>query len=234
VTEFKSFNLFLNRMAKKKTTQGIGYINNRTEFDSLVTKVASIITEEFNGTSHNATAINNVKRSIDNLVGRTRQSFTKTDVYQVSYLMFYPILKELARTENRTFKETQINTLVAKLMTEGEYGNPSVVRRQTTDAKILTLRAELFPSLVGGIVAFANYVYYSLTGAQQRDLISVAQRILVRGSRSTTTTRVSNRTRRTTTPRSTTPRATTPAAAPSHSDRNFKASYGVSGCGFNK
>jgi hypothetical protein len=215
VTEFKSFNLFLNRMAKKKTTQGIGYINNRTEFDSLVTKVASIIIEEFNGTSHNATAINNVKRSIDNLVGRTRQSFTKTDVYQVSYLMFYPILKELARTENRTFKETQINTLVAKLMTEGEYGNPSVVRRQTTDAKILTLRAELFPSLIGGIVAFANYVYYSLTGAQQRDLISVAQRIAVRGSRSTTTTRVSNRTRRTTTPRSTTPRATTPAAAPS-------------------
>jgi hypothetical protein len=84
------------------------------------------------------------------------------------------------------------------------------------DAKILTeLRAELFPSLVGGIVAFANYVYYSLTGAQQRDLNSVAQRIAVRGSRSTTTTRVSNRTRRTTTPRSTTPRATTPAAAPS-------------------
>jgi hypothetical protein len=39
--------------------------------------------------------------------------------------------------------------------------------------------------------------------------------MLVRGSRSTTTTRVSNRTRRTTTPRSTTPRATTPAAAPS-------------------
>lgn len=201
-------------MAKKKTTQGIGYINNRTEFDSLVTKVASIIAEEFNGTSHNATAINNVKRSIDNLVGRTRQSFTKTDIYQVSYLMFYPILKELARTENRTFKETQINTLVAKLMTEGEYGNPSVVRRQTTDAKILTLRARLFPSLVGGIVAFANYVYYSLTGAQQRDLNSVAQRMLVRGSRSTTTTRVSNRTRRTTPPRSTTPRATTPAAAP--------------------
>jgi hypothetical protein len=126
--------------------------------------------------------------------------------------MFYPILKELARTENRTFKETQINTLVAKLMTEGEYGNPSVVRRQTTDAKILTLRAELFPSLVGGIVAFANYVYYSLTGAQQRDLNSVAQRMLVRGSRSTTTTRVSNRTRRSTPPRSTTPRATTPAA----------------------
>jgi hypothetical protein len=77
VTEFKSFNLFLNRMAKKKTTQGIGYINNRTEFDNLVTKVASIITEEFNRTSDNATAINNVKRSIDNLVGRTRAKFHK-------------------------------------------------------------------------------------------------------------------------------------------------------------
>ena len=220
MTEFKSFNLFLNRMAKKKTTQGIGYINSRTEFDNLVTKVASIITEEFNRTSDNATAINNVKRSIDNLVGRTRQSFTKTDVYQVSYLMFYSILKDTAEAQSRTFKETQVNTLVAKLMTEGEYGNPSVVRRQTTSAKLTELKSRLFPSLVGGIFAFANYVYYSLSGAQQRDLNSAAQRMAVRGSRSTTTTRVSNRTRRTTTPRSTTPRsttprATTPAAAPS-------------------
>jgi hypothetical protein len=215
VTEFKSFNLFLNRMAKKKTTQGIGYINNNTEFDNLVTKVASIITEEFNRTSDNATAINNVKRSIDNLVGRTRQSFTKTDVYQVSYLMFYSILNDTAEAQNRTFKETQVNTLVAKLMTEGEYGNPSVVRRQTTDAKLTELKRRLFPSLVGGIFGFANYVYYSLSGAQQRDLNSVARRMAVRGSRSTSTTRVSNRTRRTTTPRSTTPRATTPAAAPS-------------------
>jgi hypothetical protein len=105
VTEFKSFNLFLNRMAKKKTTQGIGYINNTTEFDNLVTKVAIIITEEFNRTSDNATAINNVKRSIDNLVGSTRESFTKTDVYQVSYLMFYSILKDTAEAQNRTFKE---------------------------------------------------------------------------------------------------------------------------------
>jgi hypothetical protein len=66
VTEFKSFNLFLNRMAKKKTTQGIGYINNRTEFDNLVTFCYKYnCTEEFNRTSDNATAINNVKRSID-------------------------------------------------------------------------------------------------------------------------------------------------------------------------
>jgi hypothetical protein len=61
-------------------------------------------------------------------------------VYQVSYLIFYPILKGLAGNENRTFKETQVNTLVAKLMTEGEYGNPSVVRRQTTSAKLTELR----------------------------------------------------------------------------------------------
>jgi hypothetical protein len=203
-------------MAKKKTTQGIGYINNTTEFDNLVTKVAIIITEEFNRTSDNATAINNVKRSIDNLVGRTRESFTKTDVYQVSYLMFYSILKDTAEAQNRTFKETQVNTLVAKLMTEGEYGNPSVVRRQTTDAKLTELRNRLFPWFVGGILGFANYVYNSLRRRDyQTDLNSVAQRIAVRGSRSTTTTRVSNRTRRTTTPRSTTPRATTPAAAPS-------------------
>jgi hypothetical protein len=75
VTEFKSFNLFLNRMAKKKTTQGIGYINNRSEFDNLVLSVTNVIVQEFNGTSHNATAINNVKRIIDNLVGRTRQNY---------------------------------------------------------------------------------------------------------------------------------------------------------------
>jgi hypothetical protein len=46
VTEFKSFNLFLNRMAKKKTTQGIGYINNRSEFDNLVLSVANIIVQK--------------------------------------------------------------------------------------------------------------------------------------------------------------------------------------------
>jgi hypothetical protein len=61
-------------------------------------------------------------------------------------------------------------------MTEGEYGNPSVVRRQTTDAKLTELKRRLFPSLVGGIFGFANYVYYSLSGAQQRDLNSVARK----------------------------------------------------------
>jgi hypothetical protein len=80
------------------------------------------------------------KEALMNLVGRTRQSFTKTDVYQVSYLMFYSILNDTAEAQNRTFKETQVNTLVAKLMTEGEYGNPSVVRRQTTDAKLTELK----------------------------------------------------------------------------------------------
>ena len=182
MTEFKSFNLFLNRMAKKKTTQGIGYINNRTEFDNLVLSVTNIIVQEFNRTSDNATAINNVKRRIDELVGRTRQSFTKTDVYQVSYLMFYSILNDTAEAQNRTFKETQVNTLVAKLMTEGEYGNPSVVRRQTTDAKLIELRNRLFPWFVGGILGFANYVYNSLRRRDyQTDLNSVARRMAVRG-----------------------------------------------------
>jgi hypothetical protein len=150
VTEFKSFNLFLNRMAKKKTTQGIGYINNTTEYRSLVSTVADILAESFRNPD-NAQAINKVKQRIDNLVGRGRQNFTKTDVYQVSYLMLYSILNDTAEAQNRTFKETQVNTLVAKLMTEGEYGNPSVVRRQTTDAKLTELKRRLFPSLVGGI-----------------------------------------------------------------------------------
>jgi hypothetical protein len=210
VTEFKSFNLFLNRMAKKKTTQGIGYINNTTEYRSLVSTVADILAESFRNPD-NAQAINKVKQRIDNLVGRGRQNFTKTDVYQVSYLVLYPIVKAVQERNNRSFKNTQVNTLVAKLMTEGEYGNPSVVRRQTTDAKFLELKRRLFPQVSN----LFDHTLDMLSGEQRNGLIDVARRILVRGSRSTTTTRVSNRTRRTTTPRSTTPRATTPAAAPS-------------------
>jgi hypothetical protein len=210
VTEFKSFNLFLNRMAKKKTTQGIGYINNTTEYRSLVSTVADILAESFRNPD-NAQAINKVKQRIDNLVGRGRQNFTKTDVYQVSYLMLYPIVKAVQERNNRSFKNTQVNTLVAKLMTEGEYGNPSVVRRQTTDAKFLELKRRLFPQVSN----LFDHTLDMLSGEQRNGLIDVARRMLVRGSRSTTTTRVSNRTRRTTTPRSTTPRATTPAAAPS-------------------
>jgi hypothetical protein len=210
VTEFKSFNLFLNRMAKKKTTQGIGYINNTTEYRSLVSTVADILAESFRNPD-NAQAINKVKQRIDNLVGRGRQNFTKTDVYQVSYLVLYPIVKAVQERNNRSFKNTQVNTLVAKLMTEGEYGNPSVVRRQTTDAKFLELKRRLFPQVSN----LFDHTLDMLSGEQRNGLIDVARRILVRGSRSTTTTRVSNRTRRTTTPRSTTPRATTPAPAPS-------------------
>jgi hypothetical protein len=210
VTEFKSFNLFLNRMAKKTTTQGIGFINNQIEFRSLVSTVADILAESFRNPD-NAQAINKVKQRIDNLVGRGRQNFTKTDVYQVSYLMLYPIVKAVQERNNRSFKNTQVNTLVAKLMTEGEYGNPSVVRRQTTDAKFLELKRRLFPQVSN----LFDHTLDMLSGEQRNGLIDVARKMLMRGSRSTTTTRVSNRTRRTTTPRSTTPRATTPAAAPS-------------------
>ena len=210
MTEFKSFNLFLNRMAKKTTTQGIGFINNQIEFRSLVSTVADILAESFRNPD-NAQAINKVKQRIDNLVGRGRQNFTKTDVYQVSYLMLYPIVKAVQERNNRSFKNTQVNTLVAKLMTEGEYGNPSVVRRQTTDAKFLELKRRLFPQVSN----LFDHTLDMLSGEQRNGLIDVARKMLMRGSRSTTTTRVSNRTRRTTTPRSTTPRATTPAAAPS-------------------
>jgi hypothetical protein len=211
VTEFKSFNLFLNRMAKKKTTQGIGYINNTTEYRSLVVTVADIIRKEFERNSDSAAAINSIKNKIDNLVGRTRESFTKTDVYQVSYLMLYPIVKAVQERNNRSFKNTQVNTLVAKLMTEGEYGNPGVVRRQTTDAKFLEIKRRLFPQVSN----LFDHTLDMLSGEQRNGLIDVARRMLVRGSRSTRTARVSNRSFRATTPRSTTPRATTPTAAPS-------------------
>ena len=67
-------------MAKKKTTQGIGFINNQIEFRNLVSTVADILAESFRNPD-NAQAINKVKQRIDNLVGRGRQNFTKTDVY---------------------------------------------------------------------------------------------------------------------------------------------------------
>ena len=199
-------------MAKKSTAQGIGYINNATEFRSLVVTVADIIRKEFERNSDNAVAINNIKNKIDNLVGRGRQNFTKTDVYQVSFLMFHPIVKAVQERNNRTFKDTQVNTLVAKLMTEGEYGNPSVVRRQTTSAKLNELKERLFT----GVRNFYDHTLDMLSGAQRSGLIDVSGRMLVRGTRSTRTARVSNRSFRATTPRSTTPRTTTPAApAPS-------------------
>ena len=193
-------------MAKKTAPKGIGTINSPTDFIDLVKKVAIIIREAFEFAPNTQSAINRVKTEIDNLVGRGRANFTKTDVYQVSFLMFFPIVRRIQNENNVTFKETQVNTLVAKLMTEGSYGNPSVVRRQTTNAKLLELQNRLFP----GIDLTENTVGY-LSGAQLVALKGIAQTILVRGTRSTSTQRVSNRTRRTTTP-TTTPRTTTPAA----------------------
>lgn len=202
-------------MAKKTAPQGIGTINSVIEYRDLVNKVAIIIREAFEFAPNTPSAINRVKTEIDSLVGRGRSNFTKTDVYQVSFLMFFSIVRRIQNANNVTFKETQVNTLVAKLMTEGQYGNPSVVRRQTTSAKLLELRDRLFPGedLIGITVSL-------LTGAQRTALTSIARTILVRGTRSTSTQRVSNRTRRTTaptttttpttTPRTTTPRTTTP------------------------
>lgn len=197
-------------MAKKTAPQGIGTINSPTEFIDLVKKIAIIIKEAFEFAPNTQSAINRVKTEIDNLVGRGRNNFTKTDVYQVSFLIFFPIVKRIQNENNRTFKETQINTLVAKLMTEGQYGNPSVVRRQTTNAKLLELQSRLFP----GVDLTENTLGF-LSSSQVSALRSIAETILVRGTRSTSTQRVSNRTRRTTTPtttRTTTPRTTTPAA----------------------
>lgn len=201
-------------MAKKTAPQGIGTINSVIEYRDLVQKIAIIIREAFELAPNTPSAINRVKTEIDSLVGRGRGNFTKTDIYQVSFSMFFSIVRRIQNENNVTFKETQVNTLVAKLMTEGQYGNPSVVRRQTTSAKLLELRDRLFPGedLLGMTVSL-------LSGAQFTALTSIARTILVRGTRSTSTQRVSNRTRRTTTPttttptttpRTTTPRTTTP------------------------
>jgi len=192
-------------MAKKTAPKGIGYINDQAEFRTLVRQVADIINSAFARSGDNAVAINTVKSEIDSFVGRGRQRFTKTDVYQVAYLMFHPIVKALQERNNVTFKDTQVNTLVAKLMTEGQYGNPSVVRRQTTTDKISELKRRLFESSTNIYSATSFF----LTETSRTFLINVAERMLVRGTRSTTTTRVSNRTRRTTSP---TTRTTTPAA----------------------
>jgi hypothetical protein len=191
-------------MVKKTAPKGIGTINSPLEFVDLVQQVATIIREAFEFAPNTPSAINRVKTEIDNLVGRSRSSFTKTDVYQVSFLMFFPIVKRIQNINNVTFKETQVNTLVAKLMTEGRYGNPSVVRRQTTSAKLLELQNRLYP----GVDLTESTVNF-LSGAQFTALKGIAQTILVRGTQSTSTQRVSNRTRRTTTPTTTTPRTTT-------------------------
>jgi len=128
VTEFKTFDLFLKGMAKKSTkSQGIGYISNRDALAELTRQLIAFLNSSASVEwSLGEEFINKVKSYVDAYVGRSRANFTKTDVYQVLYLLLYSPIVRVTGEQNRTFKETMVNTVVAKLVTEGQYGNPSV------------------------------------------------------------------------------------------------------------
>jgi hypothetical protein len=205
------------KITSKKTTtsQGIGRIEDATSLIDLVKELGKIVSDGFVQSSDRTPQINYIKRQIDQLVGRSRSNFTKTDVYQALFLMVLGSYQE----NQGEIPFTKVNTIVAKLSTEGQYGNTGVVRRQTTIEKF----NELFNRILFSgttderrIRTFANTLYSnSLTSTRKDALWSIVGPTSVgaRGRTGTRTERVSNRTRRTTTPArsttSTTRRATT-------------------------
>jgi hypothetical protein len=203
------------KVTSKKTTtsQGIGRIEDAPSLIDLVKELGKIISDGFVQSSDRTPQINYIKRQIDQLVGRSRSNFTKTDVYQALFLMVLGSYQE----NQGEIPFTKVNTIVAKLSTEGQYGNTGVVRRQTTIEKF----SELFNRILswgtrdeGRIRTFANTLYStSLTSTRKDALWSIVGPTSVgaRGRTGTRTERVSNRTRRDTTGRSQARRITTPA-----------------------
>lgn len=199
-------------MAKKSKSQGIGYIPNADALGELTRQLISFLNASANtDNSLGEEFINKLKSYVDAYVGRSRTNFTKTDVYQVLYLLLYSPIVRVTGEQNRVFKETMVNTVVAKLVTEGQYGNPSVVRRQTTEDKIREMLMRTIgyqPSMLQNSNRLISRFGLNSSQDEFPILMRVARKFLQRGTRSTTTTRRSNRTRRTTTPRATT---TTPS-----------------------
>jgi hypothetical protein len=179
----------------------------------LVKELGKIVSDGFVQSSDRTPQINYIKRQIDQLVGRSRSNFTKTDVYQALFLMVLGSYQE----NQGEIPFTKVNTIVAKLSTEGQYGNTGVVRRQTTIEKF----NELFNRILSSgttderrIRTFANTLYSTaLTSTRKDALWSIVGPTSVgaRGRTGTRTERVSNRTRRDTTGRSQARRITTPA-----------------------
>jgi hypothetical protein len=203
------------KVTSKKTTtsQGIGRIADTPSLIDLVKELGKIVSDGFVQSSDRTPQINYIKRQIDQLVGRSRSNFTKTDVYQALFLMVLGSYQE----NQGEIPFTKVNTIVAKLSTEGQYGNTGVVRRQTTIEKF----NELFNRILSSgtydesrIRTFANTLYSNaLTSTRKDALWSIVGPASVgaRGRTGTRTERVSNRTRRDTTGRSQARRITTPA-----------------------
>jgi hypothetical protein len=203
------------KVTSKKTTtsQGIGRIEDAPSLIDLVKELGKIVSDGFVQSSDRTPQINYIKRQIDQLVGRSRSNFTKTDVYQALFLMVLGSYQE----NQGEIPFTKVNTIVAKLSTEGQYGNTGVVRRQTTIEKFNELFNRILSSGTADerrIRTFANTLYSTaLTSTRKDALWSIVGPTSVgaRGRTGTRTERVSNRTRRDTTGRSQARRITTPA-----------------------
>jgi len=216
-------------MAKRKS-QGIGLIDSPREFKNLrITIINQLRSLEIRDGWDNAK-----KRIfidwINASTGRSRGEETITDFYQVMFCTFLPAVHKIgvSRTVNNDFSYEEAakktNTLIAKLATEGQYGNTGVVRRQTTLAKLkqnLQQRSRVIVSegalnsyerlskLMGGLNRF------DFDAGQGGTLFQVVDNVLNlrvgRGGRraSTTTRRASTTPTTTTTPRRSTTTSTT-------------------------
>lgn len=194
---------------KPSTQEGIGYINNSERFLNLYTTLVKTIGDFADTSLNTQEKVNSTKNFVDALVGRSRGNYTKTDVYQILFLA------SLGAIQNAIGEVpfTKVNTVVAKLTTEGQYGNTGVVRRQTTLEKFRELFSRVFNIQIqddSKLRRMANSTWDSNTRniASAGNFLTFIVSLSQRGQRGTTTTRVSNRTRRTT---STPARTTTPS-----------------------
>lgn len=201
---------------KPSTQEGIGYINNPDRFFNLYTTLVRTIGDFADTSLNTQEKVNSTKNFVDALVGRSRGNYTKTDVYQILFLA------SLGAMQNAIGEVpfTKVNTVVAKLTTEGQYGNTGVVRRQTTLEKFRELFSRVFNIQIqddSKLRRMANSTWDSNTRniASAGNFLTFIVSLSQRGQRGTTTTRVSNRTRRTTSTPARTTTPSTPARTPS-------------------
>ena len=223
-------------MPNKNT--GIGFINNREDFDNLAKALLNQLNALSIDSAGNYTSFTDTKKStfiayIDAITGRGRQDFTIKDAYQVLFIIFYRYVVNVYQSDAGVPIGTQkavakTNTLVAKLATAGQYGNTGVVRRQTTEAKIKQLER-----VVRGPVDAFNYYGFSGSATVIRNISDSSFRnldsfgafaaALIRDKlRISSPSRRTSTTRRTSTPSTST--STTPSTTTSSQSSGLRLS----------
>ena len=212
-------------MAKRKS-QGIGLISSTSDFFILQKRIINKLKGLGVRDGWDNAKKNSFIAWINASTGRSAREETITDFYQVMFCTFLPLVYKAGfdaygTSFNYEKAAKKTNTLIAKLATEGQYGNTGVVRRQTTLAKLkqnLYDRSRIFVSenAFGSYEKLDTFLGLSviLTDDEIVTVYKTVDNILnLRGSRTrrraSTTTTTPRRSTTTTRRASTTPTTTT-------------------------